>query len=101
MEKEQFGHLGSASSDSINDGGPAFPHAITGTSEDEHGSAQLDVNSFRGMSLRDYFAAAALQGMLTTDRPSDSKPWCSDALYEKCAYRAYGIADAMLKARQA
>ncbi len=35
------------------DGGPAFP------------SLDADSNSFIGMSLRDYFAAKAMQGLLT------------------------------------
>lgn len=43
-----------------------------------------------GMSLRDYFAAKAMQGM------SDSG--CSNAAIAKCAYQ---MADEMLKARQA
>jgi hypothetical protein len=43
-----------------------------------------------GMSLRDYFAAKAMQGLLASDvyAPMDS-----------FATRAYAIADAMLKAR--
>jgi hypothetical protein len=45
-----------------------------------------------GMSLRDYFAAKAMQGLLASDvyAPMDS-----------FATRAYAIADAMLKARGA
>jgi hypothetical protein len=45
-----------------------------------------------GMSLRDYFAAKAMQGLLASDvyAPMDS-----------FATRAYAIADAMLKAREA
>lgn len=37
---------------SVNDGGPAFPYT---TSDDKH---------YGGMSLRDFFAAHALQGLL-------------------------------------
>ena len=44
-----------------------------------------------GMTLRDYFAAKAMQGMLT--RPGSINPK-QDAEY------AYMLADAMLKARQ-
>ena len=40
-------------SDKINDGGPAFP--IQGG---------LGLNSTKGMSLRDWFAGMALQGLL-------------------------------------
>jgi hypothetical protein len=38
----------------INDGGPAFPQA----------SAEVWHQGLAGMSLRDYFAAKALQGMM-------------------------------------
>ena len=43
-----------------------------------------------GMSLRDYFAAKAMQGMLT--RPGSVNP-AQDAVF------AYHVADAMLEAR--
>jgi hypothetical protein len=45
----------------------------------------------KGMSLRDYFAAKALQGMLA--EPS------LKATPQEFAQRAYMVADAMLKAR--
>ena len=45
----------------------------------------------KGMSLRDYFAAKALQGMLA--EPS------LKATPQEFAERAYMVADAMLKAR--
>lgn len=44
------------------------------------------------LSLRDYFAAKALQGML-----ADSK---LKAEYSEFAMRAYRVADAMLEARK-
>lgn len=46
----------------------------------------------RGMTLRDYFAAKALQGMLTAGE---------DVPNEKLAKWAYDVADAMLAAREA
>lgn len=46
----------------------------------------------RGMTLRDYFAAAALQGMLAHGI-TDDKDWISFADY------AYAQADAMLQRR--
>jgi hypothetical protein len=61
----------------INDGGPAF------------GFASGDMVSL-GMTLRDYFAAAALQGMNLDGEFS----------YETYAADAYLMADAMLKARE-
>jgi hypothetical protein len=61
------------------DGGPAFPR--------DHAN-----DGHNGMTLRDYFAGKAVQGMLadqTMNTPA-----------EEFAERAYAIADAMLKARQ-
>jgi hypothetical protein len=43
-----------------------------------------------GMTLRDYFAAKAMQGLLAND---------SDPLFERVAEWAYDIADEMLKER--
>ena len=45
-----------------------------------------------GMTLRDYFAAQALQGLVTTE---------SNSSVEKHAEIAYRLADAMLRAREA
>ena len=67
--------------DTIDDGGAAFPCY-------EYGSL--------GISMRDYFAAKAMDAMLSTlaqgIRPADVPLMAADA---------YGIADAMLKARHA
>ena len=65
------------------DGGPAFPTLFI---EPNYGSG------YAGMNLRDYFAAAALQGILALDKDGT---WDE---FSKCSYR---IADAMLKAREA
>ena len=48
-----------------------------------------------GMTLRDYFAAKALQGMLASGNLPKTLP---DADLAECAY---ALADAMLKAREA
>jgi hypothetical protein len=61
----------------INDGGPAFPTAFQMHS--------------KGMTLRDYFAADALHGLLALDNYGK---WDELA---KCSYR---ISDAMIKARE-
>jgi hypothetical protein len=47
-----------------------------------------------GMTLRDYFAAKAMQGMVTEDHDS-----YKDSTIETLAKGAYRIADAMLKER--
>ena len=65
----------------IDSGGPAFPSTISDDS--------LHVG---GMSLRDYFAAKAMQGLLSMDL----KP---DVENEELAEAAYAIADAMIKER--
>ena len=69
-------------SNQINDGGPAFPLQSIGP-EFQPG--------YSGMTLRDYFAAAALQGLLADGGGSS---WEADA---KNAYQA---ADAMIRARE-
>lgn len=62
----------------INDGGPVFPCEIVTTS--------------RGMTLRDHFAAKAMQSYLL-DKDRDS------FTFEQWAKAAYEMADAMLEAR--
>ena len=62
----------------INTGGPAFPPSNPGYAH--------------GMTLRDYFAAQALQGGLAHNRPAaDTAGW---------AKWAYQVADAMMVARK-
>jgi len=80
----------------INNGGPAFPTAATATTHGFYQDGQpcmTHYGSRSGITVRDYFAAAALQGMLSDNRIKDSPENLSDASY-KCA-------DAMLKAREA
>jgi hypothetical protein len=63
-------------------GGPAFPDGSTNP---------WGVPEKAGMTLRDYFAAKAMLGLLTSTRIS--KPdWIANDSYE--------MADAMLKARE-
>jgi len=45
-----------------------------------------------GMTLRDYFAAKAMQADITDGRHEDQFAWCAE--------RAYKMADEMLKARE-
>ena len=69
----------------IKTGGPAFPLH-------NHGTQTLGMH-LSGMTLRDYFAAKAMQGYV-----SDSD-WRSDMGPSDTAFAAYQLADAMLKAR--
>jgi hypothetical protein len=70
-----------------NTGGPAFPH--------EYFDKQLNQGRvMHGMTLRDYFAAKAMQGfMANKSNPMHYQP-------EEDGQWAYMIADAMLKARK-
>ena len=75
--------------DTINNGGPAFPSNRT-------------VNTSEGMTLRDYFAAKALQGMLAADALMKAAAYVSPEENERLMAEAcYAMADAMLRAREA
>jgi hypothetical protein len=52
-----------------------------------------------GMTLRDYFAAKAMQGLAAQDL-SLTPDATSDNLFDAVAADAYAFADAMLKARE-
>ncbi len=70
------------------DGGPAFP---------SHGS--MGEVSHEGMSLRDYFAAKAMQAFII--RGFSGQRDMGSAEYDETVSRfAYESADAMLKARE-
>ena len=71
-------------SEPINDGGPAFP-------------TPAGIQHNDGMTLRDYFAAAALQGIIS----DASVPASSKKDGELVSRSAYHFADSMLKARGA
>ena len=60
----------------IDDGGGAFPRNVEG-------------KYFMGMTLRDYFAAKAMQALIY-----------DDALFSEIPQQAYVLADQMLKARE-
>lgn len=84
-----------SSNDTRDDGGPAFPAPDLGEMH------LKDRSAYSGMTLRDYFAAEALDGVmgLVAARQHDLgivRPSGADGI----AYSAYEIADAMLKARQ-
>ena len=55
----------------------------------------LSVEQQRGMTLRDYFAAKAMQGYCSNQQHTSS---CTVGLTADCAYE---MADAMMKAREA
>jgi hypothetical protein len=76
----------------INDGGQAFPVQLV-----EHVSA----HNHPGMTLRDYFAAAALQGILASfDVTSRRRAEVEPEIMHRIAPAAYLLADAMLAERE-
>lgn len=90
-----------------NNGGPAFPvdqSVASAWAVFEHSNKPLSDKAYSellsklqsGMTLRDYFAAKAMQGYFTDPNAGFS----SDAI-QQGAQAAYRIADAMLKAREA
>lgn len=71
---------------SKNNGGPAFPLAI-------YDGDSIGIS--RGMSLRDYFAAKAMQGAL-----SGCATRGEAVSYREVAELSYSVADAMLAERE-
>lgn len=75
--------------DKIEDGGPAFPRRV-----DRSGfGGTLLRDDCPGMSLRDYFAAKAMQAIVIGNNADE----CT--MGAGCATDAYVLADAMLAAR--
>lgn len=77
------------------DGGAAFP--LMPPQDTAAGIAVGYPYPEPGMTLRDYFAAAAMQGMLAHPE-CDYTPMTAKA-QEQAAADAFGLADEMLKAR--
>jgi hypothetical protein len=63
-------------------GGPAFP---------------TERNLTQGMTLRDYFAAKAMQALITSRHTDYENGWYDEAMV---AASAYDMAESMLKARE-
>ncbi len=74
-----------------NTGGPAFPSGLIDPSTPEDAVHSLH----NGMTLRDYFAAKAMQALISAPTV---RPMVQD---HEVAGFAYRIANAMLKAREA
>lgn len=66
-------------------GGQAFPSNV---------ESEFNGYAYSGMTLRDYFAAKAMQCYM------DDVIW-NVAIYEAAAKASYAVADAMLRAREA
>jgi hypothetical protein len=70
-----------------NTGGPAFPVGLEAFGEDK-----------TGMTLKDYFAAKALQGYMVGLKPAQD---IGPDMQDRIAEGMYSMADAMLKVRKA
>ena len=73
-----------------NTGGPAFPVPLTDSQESAWNAAGF--SSANGMTLRDYFAAKAMQGWLAEG--------CEGISVTVIAKFSYEMANAMLKERE-
>lgn len=83
----------------LEDGGAAFPRGPWERRDPDGKLLEADYGEF-GMSLRDYFAAAALTGLMANDRTATSSSLVeTDA--PNIAQAAYVIADALLTHRRA
>lgn len=80
-------------------GGQAFPSLnaeFTGISSE--GEERFDVEPSGGMTLRDYFAAKAMQAILSSPADHYFNP-AETVVVKATAELSYDYADAMLKAR--
>lgn len=73
---------------------PAFPRPLSV----DNFNPDITYPAYAGMTLRDYFAAKAMQGLIASPRGLLGKNEITDVDY---AQTAYLIADAMMKAREA
>lgn len=75
-------------------GGTAFPYSGV-----HKGKAENIIVDSQGMTLRDYFAAAAIKTICPPTEFVGEKE--TEECYSKWAEKAYRMADAMLRAREA
>ena len=84
----------------INNGGPAFPLPVA----DQECCGRFE-SGYGGISMRDYFAAKAIQGLLANPggpiqaNGMNGWNWCNCSP-EDAVNLAYSMADAMLAARE-
>ncbi|ARK86083.1 hypothetical protein [Burkholderia pseudomallei] len=84
--------------DKINDGGPAFPVADP-FALNPRDKAEME-RLASGMTLRDYFAAKAMAGMLAYPGCESRGSHHNNNTPDGVATMAYEYADAMLRARE-
>ena len=87
----------------MQDGGPAFPcKDFVFVAKTAGGVDRFHKIDSTGLSLRDYFAAAALQAILPVADDAERRYGSNGAMAKAADYAqvAYALADAMLKARE-
>ena len=77
-------------------GGPAFPSPQFAVPSDMRDDLIVKLRDMQGMTLRDYFAAKAMQGTLAASGNQDGFVDFDDGVVAESCYQ---LADAMLKAR--
>ena len=78
------------------DGGPAFPTPYETRDGDTFSTCYEG-----GMTLRDYFAAKALQGLLALPNEEGARVYKTmESIHRVIAITAYAYADAMLRERE-
>lgn len=90
-------------SEKINTGGPAFPVSTRPLKHETEFGHQDSPSTWQygGMTMRDYFAAKAMHGVMTMYKPTiDGATLTIPHHAEQVADIAYAMADAMLKARE-
>lgn len=78
-----------------NTGGPAFPCPAAKVGSPDRG--YVETSQQEGMSLRDYFAAKAMQTIILANVPVGPDAGNENHRVAACAY---AVADAMLKQRE-
>jgi hypothetical protein len=90
----------------VKDGGPAFPGCGQVFTTDAHGrtnpQAAWGMEGAAGMSLRDWFAGMALQGMLAADSNLEAgeTSWHHEDNRPTLCRKAYECADEMIRQRE-
>jgi hypothetical protein len=79
-------------------GGLAFPYSFV---TQARGGSPTEIQNHSGMTLRDYFAGQALNGVLASENPQYHYMCASNKKHTQSAARkAYEMADAMLAERE-
>jgi hypothetical protein len=98
MNDEQLGQIYHTARNAVkqNDGGQAFPIPAG-----DYNGTKCGNKAYSGMTLRDYFASKALEGMLAHPGDESRGSYHNNSTPEEAAQRAYEYADAMIRARGA